>query len=88
MSAPVDVLATRDPQDDPRVGDVLQVIPPFGAALPEPMTVLEVSDDRVTWVREGQDPKSTDIRIWNARRATGSGERRVVFASSVQGGAA
>ena len=88
MSAPVDVPATRDPQDDPRVGDVLQVIPPFGSTLPAPLTVLEVSDDRVTWVREGQDPKSTDIRIWVKRRATGGGERRVVFAAGKEGGAA
>lgn len=82
MSAGAEEL--RDPQLDPRVGDFLQVIPPFNRALPAPMTVIAVDDRRVTWTRDGRE-FSTDRVIWELKDGAG-GERRIVFAQAVRHG--
>ena len=75
---------SRNPQDDPRVGDVLQVIPPFGRELPKPMTVLSVDENQVSWTR-GVTTQFTDIKIWRKRNNTGGGERLIVFADRSAG---
>lgn len=56
-------MSARDPMQDPRVGDVVQVHPPFGRS-PAELIVTAVTDERVYWTRRGR-PYSTDRRTWS-----------------------
>ena len=68
----------RDPMVDPRVGDVVQVIPSTGRH-PSPLTILAVSGSEVVWERRGHEYR-TLRRIWtNGATGCATREMRLVY---------
>ena len=62
----VDVV--RDVEQDPRIGDVVQYRPRLvDESLPATLTIIEVTDDRVYWVRNGKS-WSTSRKYWRGER--------------------
>lgn len=58
----------RDVEQDPRVGDVVQWHPMLrDEPLPALITIIEITDDRINWVRSGE--------VWSTTRAFWRGER-------------
>lgn len=74
---------SRDPMQDPRVGDVVQIIPPFNEP-PAPLTILAVSDDFVEWQR-GDMWHRTTRKVWGESRCTGGGTRSMRLLPSSEG---
>ena len=72
----------RDPRLDPRVGDVVQVIPAVGRR-PAPLQVLAVDDVFVTWSR-GKVRNKTDRRIWSRTNAISGGFRGMQLVSEAR----
>lgn len=66
----------RDVEKDPRVGDVVQWHPGLSdAPLPAPLTVTEVTDERIYWVRNGEE-WSTSRGFWSGKRIRKDNDRR------------
>lgn len=76
----------RDIYKDPRVGDRVQFIPPFGAPLPEPMEITDVTPRYIEWRRPiagdsgiialilWRDPRSFRLELLSAARSGDSSQ--------------